>query len=152
MLLQIITENRTLYTLLPSNIEIQNRGPGKQIWQRLLSLSTTSSAINKDNWDKTGHFCLPFNPFSKFVDLPQIFRSEASLIFYKLIRSGKSIGRYCSDNIGVTKLFTMYSSDGYAALVFKTDSSVTRRGFKFTFQLKSYNTDFLNTYGSINCY
>ncbi|XP_065054883.1 uncharacterized protein LOC135683530 [Rhopilema esculentum] len=54
-----------------------------------------------------------------------------------LTSSYKSIGRYCSDNIIASKPFDMYSHDGYAKIVFKSDSSVTRSGFSLTYQLKS---------------
>eukprot|EP00795_Rhopilema_esculentum_P015813 gene15813-7120_t len=53
----------------------------------------------------------------------------------------KSIGKYCSDNMVANRPFDMYSHDGYAKIVFESDSWITRPGFSLTYQLKSNYSD-----------
>ncbi|XP_065054809.1 uncharacterized protein LOC135683476 [Rhopilema esculentum] len=67
-------------------------------------------------------------------------------------RSFKSIGRYCSDNMVDTQPFNMYSHDGYAKIVFKSDSARTRSGFSLTYQLKSKSGSPMDGYPSSTCY
>eukprot|EP00794_Sanderia_malayensis_P016615 gene16615-18305_t len=64
----------------------------------------------------------------------------------------KTIGKYCSSNLGKEKLFNMYSEDGYASIRFKSDASGRKKGFQFTYQLKSYTSAYLKTYGLDMCY
>lgn len=64
----------------------------------------------------------------------------------------KSIGKYCSGNLGTGMLFNMYSSDGYATIRFRSDHSITKGGFRFAFQLKSIRSGYIGTYGSRLCY
>ncbi|XP_065054715.1 tolloid-like protein 1 [Rhopilema esculentum] len=65
-----------------------------------------------------------------------------------LTSSYKSIGKYCSDNMVDTKPFNMYSYDGYAKIVFKSNSSNTRSGFSLTYQLKSTSSSHMGFYSS----
>ncbi|XP_065054872.1 uncharacterized protein LOC135683524 isoform X2 [Rhopilema esculentum] len=69
-----------------------------------------------------------------------------------LTSSYKSIGKYCSDNMIDTKPFNMYSHDGYAKIVFKSDSWITRSGFSLTYQLKSKSGSPMGGYPSSTCY
>ncbi|XP_065054714.1 uncharacterized protein LOC135683399 [Rhopilema esculentum] len=69
-----------------------------------------------------------------------------------LTSSYKSIGKYCSDNMVDTKPFNMYSHDGYAKIVFKSDSARTRSGFSLTYQLKSKSGSPMGGYPSSTCY
>ncbi|XP_065054873.1 cubilin-like isoform X3 [Rhopilema esculentum] len=69
-----------------------------------------------------------------------------------LTSSYGSIGRYCSDNMIDTTPFNMYSHDGYAKIVFKSDSATTRSGFSLTYQLKSKSGSPMGGYPSSTCY
>ncbi|XP_065054811.1 fibulin-2-like [Rhopilema esculentum] len=69
-----------------------------------------------------------------------------------LTRLYKSIGRYCSDNMIDTKPFNMYSYDGYANIVFRSDSSITRTGFSLTYQLKSKSSSRMGGSATSSCY
>jgi len=63
----------------------------------------------------------------------------------------KSIGKYCSGSSTSSVMFDMYSSDGYAAIRFKSDGTVTKGGFRFTYQLKSINSQYIGGYGNRSC-
>jgi len=68
-----------------------------------------------------------------------------------LTRKQKSIGKYCSGSCTSSVMFDMYSSDGYAAIRFKSDGTVTKGGFRFTYQLKSINSQYIGGYGNRSC-
>ncbi|XP_065055097.1 uncharacterized protein LOC135683694 [Rhopilema esculentum] len=48
--------------------------------------------------------------------------------------------------------FTMYSHDGYAKIVFKSDSSITRSGFVVAYELKSKSLSRMGVYPSSMCH
>eukprot|EP00112_Aurelia_sp_Birch-Aquarium-sp1_P013260 Seg2808.2 transcript_id=Seg2808.2/GoldUCD/mRNA.D3Y31 product=Cubilin protein_id=Seg2808.2/GoldUCD/D3Y31 len=65
-----------------------------------------------------------------------------------LTSSYKSIGKYCSDNIGSSLPFDMYSYDGHAKIRLKSDSSNTRGGIALTYKLRRKSYDYLDTFTS----
>ncbi|XP_065054869.1 uncharacterized protein LOC135683523 isoform X3 [Rhopilema esculentum] len=68
------------------------------------------------------------------------------------VNAYKSIGKYCSDNMVANRPFDMYSHDGYAKIVFESDSWITRPGFSLTYQLKSKSGFGLGSNADSSCY
>eukprot|EP00112_Aurelia_sp_Birch-Aquarium-sp1_P013724 Seg2926.2 transcript_id=Seg2926.2/GoldUCD/mRNA.D3Y31 product=Cubilin protein_id=Seg2926.2/GoldUCD/D3Y31 len=62
-----------------------------------------------------------------------------------LTRSHKSIGRFCSNNLVQQNkiLFDMYSYDGYAKIVFHSDSLHTGNGFAVSYKLRTIRDDYI---------
>eukprot|EP00794_Sanderia_malayensis_P017363 gene17363-19100_t len=122
------------------------------------SYYTKSDYSNNEDCNVTIQPSVWYKPLSYFLEIEWYYFSTRfdvngtmpgctnDYVEVYLTSSYKSIGRYCSNNIGNYKPSHMFSYDGNAKIRFHSDSSITGTGFKLRYRLRSTKNDYLGSF------